>query len=75
MSFYFVRYFERSRGYKFNDLATKSIFESGNEQFFEDVEFTREIRLRTLTLRINMLIFPHVLLNLVKIRFLFIFET
>ena len=39
VSFYFIRYSERSRGYKFYDTTTKSIFETGNARFFEDVEF------------------------------------
>ena len=39
VSFYFIGYSERSRGYKFYDLTTKSIFETGNALFFEDVEF------------------------------------
>ena len=36
---YFIGYSERSRGYKFYNPTTKSIFESGNARFFEDVEF------------------------------------
>ena len=39
VSCYFIGYSERSRGYKFYDPTTKSIFESGNARFFEDVEF------------------------------------
>ena len=39
VSFYFIGYFERSKGYKFYDPTTKSIFETGNARFFEDVEF------------------------------------
>ena len=38
-SCYFIEYSERSRGYKFYDPTTKSIFETGNARFFEDVEF------------------------------------
>ena len=41
VSFYFIGYFERSRGYKFYDPTTKSIFETGNARFFEGVEFDR----------------------------------
>ena len=41
VSCYFIGYFERSRGYKFYDPTTRSIFETGNVQFFEDVEFDR----------------------------------
>ena len=39
ISCYFIRYSERSRGYKFYDPTTKAIFETGNAWFFEDVEF------------------------------------
>ncbi|KAJ4729164.1 Retrovirus-related Pol polyprotein from transposon TNT 1-94 [Melia azedarach] len=38
VSCYFIGYSERSRGYKFYDSRTKSIFELGNARFFEDVE-------------------------------------
>ena len=40
-SCYFIGYSERSRGYKFYNPTTKSIFEMGNARFFEDVEFDR----------------------------------
>ena len=39
VSCYFIGYSERSRGYKFYDPTTKSIFETGNAWVFEDVEF------------------------------------
>ena len=39
VSCYFIGYSERSKGYKFYDPTTKSIFEIGNARFFEDVEF------------------------------------
>ena len=39
VSCYFIGYFERSWGYKFYDPTIKSIFETGNARFFEDVEF------------------------------------
>ena len=39
VSCYFIGYSERSRGYKFCDPTTKSIFEMGNARFFEDVKF------------------------------------
>ena len=39
VSCYFVGYSERSRGYKFYDPTAKSIFETRNARFFEDVEF------------------------------------
>ena len=40
---YFIGYFERFRGYKFHDPTTKSIFETKNVQFFEDVQFEVEV--------------------------------
>ena len=39
VSCYFIGYSERSRCYKIYDPTTKSIFETGNARFFEDVEF------------------------------------
>ena len=38
-SSYFIGYAERSRGYKFYDPTSRSIFETGTATFFEDVEF------------------------------------
>ena len=38
VSCYFIGYSKRSRGYKYYDPTTKSIFETGNARFFEDVE-------------------------------------
>ncbi|KAJ4728701.1 Retrovirus-related Pol polyprotein from transposon TNT 1-94 [Melia azedarach] len=46
VSCYFIGYSERSRGYKFYDPRTKSIFESGNAQFFEDVELAKRDNVR-----------------------------
>ena len=45
VSCYFIGYSERSRGYKFYNPTTKSIFETGNARFFKDVEFDGEIRI------------------------------
>ena len=39
VSYYFIGYSKRSRGYKFYDPITKLIFESENAWFFEDAEF------------------------------------
>ena len=39
VSCYFIGYSERSRGYKFYDPTTKSIFETEDARFFKDVEF------------------------------------
>ena len=39
VSCYFIGYSKRSRGYKFYDPTTRSIFEMGNARLFEDVDF------------------------------------
>jgi transposase InsO family protein len=39
VSCYFIGYAERSRGYKFYNPTEHSVFETGNANFFEDVEF------------------------------------
>jgi transposase InsO family protein len=39
VSCYFVGYAERSRGYKFYNPISRTIFETGNARFLEDVEF------------------------------------
>ena len=44
MLFYWILW--KIQGYKFYDPTTKSIFESGNAWFFEDVEFTGGDRVR-----------------------------
>ena len=46
VSCYFVRYFERSRGFKFYDPLTRSFFETGNAKFIEDVELSGRESLR-----------------------------
>ena len=50
---YFIGYSEQSRGYKFCDLTTKSIFESVNARFFEDVEFAGGDMARDFVISIN----------------------
>ena len=39
ISYYFIGYSKQSRGYKFYDPTTKSIFETRNVRFFEDIKF------------------------------------
>ena len=46
MSCYFVGYSERSRGFKFYDPSTRSLFETGNTKFIEDVELSERESLR-----------------------------
>ncbi|RVW30669.1 Retrovirus-related Pol polyprotein from transposon TNT 1-94 [Vitis vinifera] len=46
VSCYFVRYSERSRGFKFYDPSTRSFFETGNAKFIEDVELSGREPLR-----------------------------
>ena len=53
ISCYFIGFSEQSRGYKFCDLMTKSISESVNARFFEDVEFARGDMARDFVININ----------------------
>ena len=46
MSYYFVGYSERSRGFKFYDPSNSSFFETGNTKFIEDVEYSGSDQLR-----------------------------
>ena len=46
VSCYFIGYSERSRGYKFYDLTTKVIFETGTAVFFEDISFGEKNKVR-----------------------------
>ena len=46
ISCYFVGYAKRSRGYKFYDSTLRSIFETGNARFLEEVEFGKEENIR-----------------------------
>lgn len=39
VSYYFIGYYKRSREYNYIDPITKTIFESKNEQLFENVKF------------------------------------
>ena len=77
ISCYFVEYFERSRGYKFYDPTTRSIFKTGNAWFFEDVEYAGKKGLRTLSLRRSTLIFLKMLMTKIRIRvpYLTLFKT
>ena len=70
-SCYFIRYFERSRSYKFYDPTIKTTFEMGIAIFFEDVEFGGKKRLETLSLKKRNL-FLLLLLLLTMCRFLFL---
>ena len=46
ISCYFVRYSERTRGFKFYDPSSTSFFETGNEKFIEGVEYGGSSKLR-----------------------------
>ena len=46
ISCYFIGYSERSKGYRFYDPTIRSIFDMGNAQFFENVEFARGDKVR-----------------------------
>lgn len=41
VSCYFVGYSERSRGIKFYDYSNRSLFETGNAKFIEDIDYSR----------------------------------
>ncbi|RVX07895.1 Retrovirus-related Pol polyprotein from transposon TNT 1-94 [Vitis vinifera] len=51
MSCYFVGYSERSRGFKFYDPSTRSLFETGNAKFIEDVELSGRESLRNVVFK------------------------
>ncbi|RVX20917.1 Retrovirus-related Pol polyprotein from transposon TNT 1-94 [Vitis vinifera] len=46
VSYYFVGYSERSRGFKLYDPSTRSLFETDNAKFIEDVELSEREPLR-----------------------------
>ncbi|RVW43228.1 hypothetical protein CK203_089700 [Vitis vinifera] len=46
VNYYFVRYSKRSRGFKFYDPPSKSLFETGNAKFIKDVELSGKEPLR-----------------------------
>ena len=46
ISCYFVGYVERSQGYNFYDPTLRSIFETENARFLEEVEFGKEENIR-----------------------------
>ena len=46
ISCYFIRYSERSRGYKFYDPTVKTVFKKGTATFFEDVKFDGRNKVR-----------------------------
>ncbi|RDX81817.1 hypothetical protein CR513_37462, partial [Mucuna pruriens] len=47
VSCYFVGYVERSRGYKFYDLTSRSFFEMGNARILKEVEFEKEENIKS----------------------------
>ena len=46
MSCYFVGYSKKSRGFKIYVPSTRSLFETGNAKFIEDVELSGRVPLR-----------------------------
>ena len=66
ISCYFIGYSERSRGYKFYDPTTKSIFETGNARFFEDVEFGGENTVRDIVFKEKYINIPTGVIDLVQ---------
>ena len=63
VSSYFVGYPERSRGYKFYDSTTKLIFETGNAQFFEDVEFAKRDKIRDFVFEKEYVVIPPITID------------
>ena len=63
ISYYFIGYSERSRGYKFYDPMTKFFFETGNARIFEDVEFKRRDKVRDLVFEKEFVSLPTVVIN------------
>ena len=57
ISCYFVVYIERSWGYKFYHLTSKSFFETGNARFLEEVEFGREENIRNVLFQEELIIY------------------
>ena len=71
VSCYFIGYSERSKGYKFYDPTTKSIFETGSLRM---LSLMGEIRLGILLLKRNMLVFPQLSLTLIRFLYLTLFK-
>ena len=57
VSSYFIGYSEQSRGYKFYDPKSKTIFETGTTTFFEILSLGGETRLKILSLKKNQFLF------------------
>lgn len=60
ISSYFIGYSERSRGYKFYDLTTRTIFETGTAVFFEDVSFGRDSQVRDIVFEEESISIPEI---------------
>ncbi|KAL1569026.1 hypothetical protein AAHA92_00559 [Salvia divinorum] len=58
VSSYFIGYPEKSRGYKFYDPTTRTIFETGNAVFFEEVEFRGKNAIRDITFEEESIMIP-----------------
>ena len=65
MSYYFVRYSEMSRGFKFYDPSTRSFFETSNAKFIEDVELSGREPLRNVVFEEKYLVFLSLQLDMV----------
>ena len=60
VSYYFVGYSERSRGFKFYDPSSRSFFETGNAKFIEDVEYGGSLELKKIVFEEEYVIIPTV---------------
>ena len=72
-SYYFIGYFERSKGYKFYDPIVKTIFEKRIATFFEDVEFGERNQVRDIVFEEEeSFSIPSIILNYVHVPILVI---
>ena len=74
MCCYFVRYSERSRGFKFYDSTTRIFFEMRNARFLKEVEFVKGDKVRALSLKRNSFLFLLLLLIIIRLLFLTLFK-
>ncbi|KAL3613382.1 hypothetical protein CASFOL_042795 [Castilleja foliolosa] len=67
ISSYFIGYPERSRGYKFYDPNMRTIFETGNAVFFEDVEFGGRDKVRDIAFEEESVMIPTTISDSVQV--------
>ncbi|KAA0055452.1 Retrovirus-related Pol polyprotein from transposon TNT 1-94 [Cucumis melo var. makuwa] len=67
INYYFVGYYEHSRGFKFYDPTSKSFFETKNAKFLEDVEFEGEDNIKKVVFEEELVSLPNVVIDDVQI--------